>query len=127
MGKGFDGTELSNNTQGAALPEAFNVDRRTMLKGGLGVAFAAAFGGLAGCSMFAKSVAPRIGFKSIAASTADAIIVPEGYTATAFMPWGCLRGSPTQAIRRLIKRCKWACTTMRCIISRWTAAGADCS
>ncbi len=88
MGKGFDGTELSNNTQGAALPEAFSVDRRTVLKGGLGVAFAAAFGGLSGCSMFAKSAAPRIGFKSIAASTADALIVPEGYAATAFMPWG---------------------------------------
>lgn len=88
MGKGFDGTERSNNTAGAALPEAFRDQRRTLLKGGLGAGFAAALGGLAGGSLLAKTAAPRLGFKSVAASLRDALTVPEGYTATPFMPWG---------------------------------------
>jgi uncharacterized protein len=99
MGKGFDGTELSNETHGAALPDAFSLNRRTVLKGGLGAAFAAALSGFAGCAMLVKNAAPRIGFKSVAVGTSDALIVPEGYTATAFMPWGepigALAGMPT--------------------------------
>lgn len=35
-----------------------------------------------------SSVAPLLGFSAIATTRADAITVPAGYTATAFVPWG---------------------------------------
>jgi secreted PhoX family phosphatase len=49
--------------------------------------------GLAGCAHAggesgAGAAAPRIGFASVPASAADRVTVPEGYTATPFMPWG---------------------------------------
>ncbi|TAF99307.1 MAG: PhoX family phosphatase [Betaproteobacteria bacterium] len=88
MGKGFDGTEISNVSVGAALPHDFDSGRRVLLKGGLGAAMAAAFGGLSGCSTLLTGGAVKLGFKGIAASLSDALIVPDGYTATPFMPWG---------------------------------------
>ncbi len=67
---------------------ARSLQRRQVLKLGAGSA-AAAF--LAGPSALAATPArPQalLGFKSVAASTADAVRVPEGYTATPFVPWG---------------------------------------
>jgi hypothetical protein len=89
MGKGFDGTEISNLIDGQTLPHSVALDRRTLLKGGAGAVFASAFGGLAGCASVASGVGGvRIGFKPVAAAIADTLTVPEGYTATPFMPWG---------------------------------------
>lgn len=70
---------------------ARSLHRRDWLKLGTGAA-AAAF--LAGpVSALAASATPGqrsglLGFKAVAASTADAVLVPEGYSATPFAPWG---------------------------------------
>ena len=67
------------------------ISRRGLLKMGGGTA-AASF--LAGCANFgqltglAGLTGPLLGFKAVAASTADTVTVAEGYTATPFVPWG---------------------------------------
>ena len=67
------------------------ISRRGLLKMGGGTA-AASF--LAGCANFgqltglAGLTGHLLGFKAIAASTADTVTVAEGYTATPFAPWG---------------------------------------
>ena len=65
------------------------ISRRGLLKMG-GSAAAAGFlaGPLAGCASLGASTAPLLGFKPVAASTADTVTVAEGYTATPFVPWG---------------------------------------
>lgn len=70
--------------------------RRTLLKGSVGAGLASLMGlSLAGCSDgdsntdtgFAQS-APVLGFKAVPTSTANEIVVPEGYSSVAFVPWG---------------------------------------
>jgi hypothetical protein len=61
--------------------------RRQVLLGGLGLAAAGVFAPLAGCASLAGS-GPKLGFQSIPASSADALVVPEGYVAQAIAPWG---------------------------------------
>lgn len=73
------------------------VSRRGFLKSGVGLS-AAAFlsGALAACGGGGDSSdddetpspAPLLGFKAIATSTEDTIVVPEGYSAAVFAPWG---------------------------------------
>ncbi|MEY1663008.1 PhoX family protein [Isoalcanivorax beigongshangi] len=74
---------------------AANLSRRTLLQGTLGASAVAFLGGtLAACGSDSGSDRPVIpgvrtlGFKSIATGRDDAVMVPEGYTATAFLPWG---------------------------------------
>lgn len=79
---------------------AARMERRALLKGGIGAAMAGFFGAsLVACSSDGKSdrdpkdsspvpSAPLMGFSAIATGVADAIRVPEGYTAKAFIPWG---------------------------------------
>ncbi|MDO8418993.1 MAG: PhoX family phosphatase, partial [Rubrivivax sp.] len=44
---------------------------------------------LSGCTAGRPAIAAsRLGFKGIAATTADAVVVPEGYTAQVLAPWG---------------------------------------
>ena len=65
------------------------VSRRGFLKMGSGAAAASFLAGpLAGCAGLQQSAGPLLGFKPVAASTADTVKVPEGYTATPFVPWG---------------------------------------
>jgi secreted PhoX family phosphatase len=75
-------------------------NRRSLLKGGLGLALSGFLGGhLSGCethekhsSFFPlKKFSPKIGFTSVAMQDAkdfDQVIVAEGYTARAFFSWG---------------------------------------
>ncbi|MFM7026247.1 MAG: PhoX family protein [Limnohabitans sp.] len=65
------------------------IHRRGFLKMGSGAAAASFLAGpLAGCASLGQPSAPLLGFKAVAASTADTVVVAEGYTATPFVPWG---------------------------------------
>ena len=72
-----------------------NTTRRVWLQGSLGLTLALSFASLSGCAVplggrasSGGSALPKLGFKSIPPSTADAIQVPEGYVAEAIVPWG---------------------------------------
>ncbi len=101
MAKDFSTMENSNRSRNPSIHEVSDPKRRVLLQAG-----AALFGGgvlnaLSGCAAIARPSAAvgmtvpstRISdfsptFKSIAPSMLDTVIVPEGYTATAFAPWG---------------------------------------
>ena len=68
--------------------------RRKLLLGGLGAAALPFLGGLAACGGDddepAAAVPPEqmMAFASVSTSSADSIVVPAGYVASAFIPWG---------------------------------------
>ncbi len=66
------------------------VDRRGFLKFGSGAAVATFLAGPLAASGGNGTAAatPVLGFKAVGMSTADTVVVPEGYTAAAFVPWG---------------------------------------
>ncbi len=73
---------------------ARRVDRRDFLCGSLG---AAAFGFLGGCGSTREAArGPLIGFNPVATSTADTVVVPEGYTWDVVNAWGdpIMAGAP---------------------------------
>jgi uncharacterized protein len=91
----------SSNPTFADLVEAVNPRRRMLLKSGAGVAMIPFLGGLAACSSDDDPAPPvssekMLGFTSVAVSTGDAMVVPAGYVASAFIPWGTplLSGAP---------------------------------
>ncbi|HZM75152.1 MAG TPA: PhoX family phosphatase [Candidatus Limnocylindrales bacterium] len=61
------------------------VSRRAVMVGGTALA-AAGFLGAAPAQANHKK--PKLGFKGVSVSTADTVVVPEGYTATVLIPWG---------------------------------------
>ncbi|NWO04801.1 MAG: PhoX family phosphatase, partial [Alteromonadaceae bacterium] len=91
----------SNNTAFREVLAA-RMQRRTLMKGGVGAALASIMGiGLAGCGNDDNAAenpgtppgsgngkATALGFAAIPVSTANHVVVPEGYTARAFLPWG---------------------------------------
>lgn len=87
----IDSEDLPTNTsQNEHFQDVVNraVSRRGFLKFGSGAAVATFLAGpLAACGGNA-STASLLGFKAVAASSADTVVVAEGYTATAFVPWG---------------------------------------
>jgi secreted PhoX family phosphatase len=88
------GTEIPSNH--SANPHITDlISRRTLLQGSLSLAVSAFLPGrlYAAVAPAAKS---RLGFEAIAASRADAVQVPPGYTAKPFLPWGTpiLKGAP---------------------------------
>jgi secreted PhoX family phosphatase len=101
---------LSNHSNNTTFAQVLT-ERRQFLKGSLGTAVAAFMGvGLVACgsdndnksssssssrsssaassSAASSSAAPLLGFTAIVSNRNDAITVPAGYTATAFVPWG---------------------------------------
>ncbi|HSQ73061.1 MAG TPA: PhoX family phosphatase [Rubrivivax sp.] len=89
MAKDPSGMEDSNRSSNPSIHDVSDPARRIGLRGGFGLAAAAVFAPLAGCTSGPPAVsAPRLGFKGIAASTADALVVPEGYTASVLAAWG---------------------------------------
>jgi hypothetical protein len=84
----------SNRITFAEMVEQINPRRRTLLKSGLGVAALPFLGGLAACGSDDDIVAPitssekMLGFSAVATSTADTVVVPAGYLASAIVPWG---------------------------------------
>ena len=83
-----------NDTFAAVL--AARMNRRVLMKGSVGAALAGMMGaGLAGCSdsdenssaVDAQS-SQDLGFKVVAVSTENRVVVPEGYSSSTFVPWG---------------------------------------
>jgi len=66
--------------------------RRQVMRGGLAAAAAVMFSRSNLGSLLAKPAAAathsKLGFKAIAVSDADTVVVPEGYTARVLIPWG---------------------------------------
>ena len=105
MAKDFDSMEDSNRSGNASWLAVSDPARRVWLRGGLGTALAAAFGpmaaALSGCAVGGGGVGlggaragaiggagGKLGFQAIAASTADTVSVPAGYTAEVIARWG---------------------------------------
>ncbi|MFL1454765.1 PhoX family protein [Marinobacter sp. GN3S48] len=90
----------SGNTAFASVL-ASRMERRTLMKGTVGAALTSLMGmGLVGCSdddndddnlggdPGGAEGTTELGFKAVAVSDQNRVVVPEGYTATAFVPWG---------------------------------------
>ena len=59
-----------------------------MLRGGAAGLLATGLAGCAGSGAGRGAAAPRPGFRAVAPSSADAVVVPEGYVATVLAAWG---------------------------------------
>ncbi len=90
MAKDFDTMEDSNRSSNASIHDVINTARRGLIKGGAAVSLASVLAPLAaltGCA-FAAMAGPKMGFKGIPVGMGDALVIPEGYTATALAQWG---------------------------------------
>ncbi|MEP2615649.1 alkaline phosphatase PhoX, partial [Marinobacter alexandrii] len=76
---------------------AARLKRRAVMKGTVGAALASIMGmTLVGCDSdddddgtgTAAGVQTELGFKAVPVSSANQVVVPEGYSAKAFLPWG---------------------------------------
>lgn len=85
-------SNFSGNTHLTDIVEraiANNPSRRKFLKMGAGAAALPFFGlSLAGCGSDEETAENILGFTGVATSTSDAVVVPAGYTAQPFLPWG---------------------------------------
>ena len=94
MAKDFSTMEDSNPSSNPSIHDLSGLSRRTVLHGGLGATVSrllsplAGVAALGGCASTGQSRSARLGFKSIPVSTADTLVVPEGYTARVIAPWG---------------------------------------
>jgi len=86
MAKDFDQMENSNRSNNMSIHEVSDPARRLLIQGSLGLASLSAFVPLAGCASLGSG--PKLGFKPIPASSADKLLVPEGYSAQVLAPWG---------------------------------------
>ena len=98
--KDFDTMEDSNRSTNPSIHDVSDPARRTVLRGGLGIAASALYAPLvAGCGATApresaKPVLPVIGFKGVPAVATDTLVVPEGYVASVIAAWGEPVGVP---------------------------------
>jgi hypothetical protein len=91
MAKDFSTLEGSNRSSNSSIHDVSGPARRTVLRAGAGLAAAAFFAPLAGCSgrpPAQPGAAPKLGFTGVPPSTADRVIVPPGYSAQVIAPWG---------------------------------------
>ncbi len=111
MPKDFSTMENSNPSNNASIHAVSHPSRRVFLQASAAIAGSSLLSALTGCAstgkasgMAATSAASAVNaayanaltsisdfsptFKAIAASMADLVVVPEGYTATAFAAWG---------------------------------------
>ena len=87
MPKDFSSMEDSNRSSNPSIHQVSDPARRTLLLGGAGAAVTTLLAPLGGCATPAGT-APLIGFKSVGATTADTLTVPEGYVAEVIAAWG---------------------------------------
>ena len=87
--------EDSNRSANPSIHDVSDPARRMVLRGGLGAALLGPLGAVrrlrklcAAGKRCGAGGGPRIGFKSVPASAADRVVVPEGYSATRSLPWG---------------------------------------
>lgn len=94
MAKDFSTMEDSNRSSNPSIHDVSDPRRRLLLQGGLGLSLA---GLLAGCAAQGAggrggggqgASGPALGFRAVAASAQDRVVVPPGYTATPLAPWG---------------------------------------
>ncbi|MBL8312701.1 MAG: PhoX family phosphatase [Rubrivivax sp.] len=92
MAKDFDTLEDSNRSGNPSIHEISPPTRRTVLRGAAATALLAPLASalLPGCttSPGAARSDSLLGFRGVAVSTADTVVVPEGYTAQVIAPWG---------------------------------------
>ena len=89
MAKDFDTMEDSNRSANPDIHSVSDPARRVWLHGGLAALAGSALAPLfAGCAAPTASAGPLLGFKAIPTSTADTLVVPEGYVATTIAAWG---------------------------------------
>jgi secreted PhoX family phosphatase len=95
MPKDFASMEDSNRSANPSIHDVSDPARRTVLRGAAGLSAATLFAPLLGCATpGAGSSGPLLGFKSIPATGADTLVVPDGYVAEAIAPWGEPVGVP---------------------------------
>ena len=94
MAKDFDCMEDSNRSSNADIHSVSDPARRVWIRGGLAALVGGALAPLAAGCATAPDVRSLLGFKGIAASTADRIVVPAGYVATTIAAWGEPVGVP---------------------------------
>ena len=92
-----DGDEpMSNQSANQAFETILNagLSRRAVLKGGLGTAITALFGGAGALGLSSwpnlagATSAKLMGFEAVAVSVADTVVVPKGYKVQPLVPWG---------------------------------------
>lgn len=90
MAKDFDSMEDSNRSSNPDIHSVSDPARRSVLQLSLGAALGALFGPLStGCAGVAPGLSgPRLGFKAVPATSADTLVVPEGYAASVMAAWG---------------------------------------
>ncbi len=88
MSKDFSTLEDSNRSANPDIHRVSDPARRVIVRGGLAAGLAGLFAPWAAGCAGAAGAGPRLGFKAIPVSTADRVVVPEGYTATPLAPWG---------------------------------------
>lgn len=93
----LDDDGVSNPSRGVHLQEvvdrslAVDPGRRRLMLGGLGAAALPFLGMLSACGggdSDSEEPERMLGFTAVAAASGDAVVVPAGYVATAFLPWG---------------------------------------
>ncbi len=93
MAKDFERMEDSNRSSNPSIHDLSDPARRQLLRGGLAgsltglLAPLSGVAALAGCAS-AGTAAPLLGFKSVPVSTADTVVVPEGYSVQVIARWG---------------------------------------
>jgi len=97
--KDFVLMEDSNRSINPSIHTLSDPSRRVVLRGSFGATVGAllaplAAAGLPGCASPAASGEPSLGFKSVPVSTADTVVVPDGYHAQAIAAWGEPVGLP---------------------------------
>lgn len=94
MAKDFGTMEDSNRSGNPSLHEVSDPARRVWVHGGLAALAGSVLAPwLAGCAS-ATGGASLLGFKGIAPTKVDALVVPEGYVAEVLAPWGEPIGVP---------------------------------
>ena len=97
MAKDFSSMEDSNSSSNPSIYDISQPSRRTILRGSLGAMashFFAPLGAVAGaaaltaCASSTSAPTSLLGFKSVGISTADVVLVPEGYSVQVIAPWG---------------------------------------
>lgn len=90
MAKDFDSMEDSNRSSNPDIHSVSDPARRSVLQLSMGAALGALFAPLStGCAALAPGLSgPRIGFKGVPATSADTLVVPDGYAASVMAAWG---------------------------------------
>jgi secreted PhoX family phosphatase len=94
MAKDFTTMEDSNQSSNTDIHLVSNPERRVMLRGAIAASLASLFGPLVTACATPGMGSRALGFKPIPASSADALVVPEGYQAEAIAAWGEPVGIP---------------------------------